>query len=380
VYGDRYMKENCSDDLECDVIRIFDVNPTKEWPLKTNNVVLGGYPLMRMPYVVDDMNRPYLKDGESPITWFITYGSVREQKNILEYEVLPYLMMTGSTGGEILWSPCPEDATEADFRQDCLEVLDGFEKMEEFNVRYQMSFRMGIAKMWLPRGQDYERTRVYLCRLNAGLDMIGYYYAQCRVLTLGNFTTSDGHNKMGVAVDVENHNDRVFISEEYLEKDGYKLVDYCLRTIRQRIRKLFATEGVEPVNWSKDKSKGMIKAPGFKNGARYRFYDAPQGAPFKDLIKERATIRTEFSRNRSARKNLPVLGAIKFGMMNFMLNNVRQLDMSRAAKVLTGNGVKESLLPQGYKSLPDVAMIRFDQERGEQLDKEKVRIPKAAEV
>jgi len=153
------MEENCSEDLECDVVRIFDVNPTKEWP--TNNIVLGGYPLMRMPFVVDDMNRPYLKDGESPITWFITYGSVRQQKNVLVYEVLPFLMMKETTGGEILWCPCPEDVEEADFRQDCLEVIDGFEKMEDFNARFGKSFRMGLAKMWLPRGKDFETTRVF---------------------------------------------------------------------------------------------------------------------------------------------------------------------------------------------------------------------------
>jgi hypothetical protein len=44
VYDDRYMEENCSEDLGCDVVRIFDINPTKEWPLQTNNVVLGGHP------------------------------------------------------------------------------------------------------------------------------------------------------------------------------------------------------------------------------------------------------------------------------------------------------------------------------------------------
>ena len=112
-------------------------------------------------------------------------------------------MMAESTGGEILWSPCPEKAAEADFRQDCLEVLDGFEKMEEFNARYGTSFRMGITKMWLPRGKEFERTRVYLCRLNAALDMVGYYYVQCRVLSLGNFTTTDETIRMGVAVDVD---------------------------------------------------------------------------------------------------------------------------------------------------------------------------------
>ena len=69
---------------------------------------------------------------------------------------------------------------------------------------------------------------------------------------------------MGLAVDMQYHNDRVFVAKEYLEKNGYKLGDYCLRMIRQRIQKLFAMEGVEPVDWNKDKANGMIRAPGFK--------------------------------------------------------------------------------------------------------------------
>ena len=122
--------------------------------------------------------------------------------------------MMGSTGGEILWCPCPEDADEADFRQDCFEVLDAFEKLEEFNVRFGMSFRMGLAKMWLPRGQNCERTRVYLCSLNAALDMIGYHYTQCRVLALGNFTTTNEVRRNGVVIDVDHHGDRMFIADE----------------------------------------------------------------------------------------------------------------------------------------------------------------------
>ncbi len=39
--------------------------------------------------------------------------------------------------------------------------------------------------------------------------------------------------------------------------------------------------------------------------------------------------------------------------------------------------MKETLLPHDYKSFPMIAMVRFDQERGEQLDRDRVRIPKA---
>jgi len=273
------MEENRSDDLGIDIIRIFDVNPRKQWPLPTNNIVLGGYPMIRMPFVEDDIQRTYLKDGESPITWYVTYGNIRDQKNLLVYKILPFLMKMESTGGEILWCPCPEDAYEADFRQDCLEVIDAFEKMEELNVRYKKSFRMGLAKLWLPLGQSFKMTRVYLCRLNAALEMVGYYYVQCRVLSLGNFTTTNELSRNGLMVDVESHGDRIFVAEEYIDKDGYKLVDYCLRTIRQRIRKLFLMEGVEPKDWSADKTKGLIKAPGFKRRDGFRFYEIPQAPP-----------------------------------------------------------------------------------------------------
>ena len=98
------------------------------------------------------------------------------------------------------------------------------------------------------------------------------------------------------------------------------------------------------------------------------------------MIKERANIRTEFSQKRSDRKNLPVMGAIKFGMMNFTSNNVGQLNISRTARMLTGNGVKENLLPPGYQSLPEIAMLRYDQEQGEQLNKERVKVPKPGNI
>ncbi len=70
---------------------------------------------------------------------------------------------------------------------------------------------------------------------------------QCRVLALNYFTTTTDPRKGGVAVDVENNSYRMFIEEEYLEPSGYKLRDYCFRTVRQRIRKLFVDEGVEPI-------------------------------------------------------------------------------------------------------------------------------------
>jgi hypothetical protein len=202
-----------------------------------------------MPFVGDDKTRTtHLKDGESPITWFLTMGSVRKQKLVLLYEIMPFLMEQGAYSTEILWCPFPYDTDSQDFRQDCMEVIDGFEKMMEYNARFDTKFKMGLVKIWLPRGQSFNETRAYICRMGAAVDMIAYYYVHSRVLPLGNFTTTDSDKRKGVIVDVENHGERKFIAEQYLETEGYRLRDYGLRTIRQRIRKLFNEELVVPMD------------------------------------------------------------------------------------------------------------------------------------
>jgi len=72
------MEENRSDDIGCDVLWIFDVDPRQKWP-QTSKIVLGAGQFLRMPFVEDDKTRTlYLKDGESPITWFLTMGTVRQ--------------------------------------------------------------------------------------------------------------------------------------------------------------------------------------------------------------------------------------------------------------------------------------------------------------
>jgi hypothetical protein len=84
--------------------------------------------------------------------------------------------------------------------------------------------------------------------------------------------------------------------------------------------------------------------------------------------------------NKAARKNLLILGGVKFGMKNFGSESVRKLDMSKMARVLPGNGVKAEILSPNYTSFPELAMIRYDQERGLNLDMDRVIIPKVVQV
>jgi len=283
-------------------------------------------------------------------------------------------------GGDILWCPCPEEVERSDYRQDAMEILDAYEKLEEFNCLHGTKFRLGLAKMWLPMGEMYERERVYHCRLGAALDMIGFYYVQCRVLALDVFTTTDDSRKGGAAVDVECHGNLMFLENEYLNSSGYRLKDYCCRTIRQRIRKLLGDEGVEPKDWSESKAAGLIRAPGDKRPSGFKFFEVPRGAPFKSVILERARIRTEFARDKTSRKDLPQLGPIKFGMFNYTSKKVKPQDLSRTARTMLGNGVKESILLPQYVSFPDTAMIRFAQERGLLRHRELVKVVKPVVV
>jgi len=95
------MEENRSEDIGCDVVRIYDTDPRKQWPIPTSSVVLGGYPLMRMPFVGDDRSRPQcLEDGVSPITWYITFGSVRQQKDVegVDRRRNPVVSLSGGCG------------------------------------------------------------------------------------------------------------------------------------------------------------------------------------------------------------------------------------------------------------------------------------------
>ena len=184
---EKYTEANCSTDIECEIVRIFDLDPTNRWPPRQIYLTVGGYPIERMPYVEEERKRPrFLRDETMQLTWYVVYGSIHEQKNTIVYEMLPHVMRAMEADyGEILWIPCPTDYEEADYKRDSREILDCVEKVAEFNARYETRFKLGFGKMWLPMGVEYEKERVYLTNLNACLDVIGFYYQECRVLDLG---------------------------------------------------------------------------------------------------------------------------------------------------------------------------------------------------
>ena len=175
---EKFTEANCSTDIECEVVRIFDLDPTKRWPPRQIYLTVGGYPIDRMPYVEEEKKRPrFLRDEIMQLTWYVVYGSIHEQKNVIIYEMLPHVMnVMKEDYGEILWIPCPMDYEEADYKRDYKEVLDCVDKVAEYNARYGTHFKMGFGKMWMPMGDDYEKERVYLANLNACLDVIGFYY------------------------------------------------------------------------------------------------------------------------------------------------------------------------------------------------------------
>jgi len=87
-----------------------------------------------------------------------------------------------------------------------------------------------------------------------------------------------------------------------------------------------------------------------------------------------------FSEDKTAQKDLPQLGPMKFGMFNYTSKNVKPQDLSRTAKTTLGNGVRESILPPNYVAFPDEAMTRFEQERGFLKHLKIVKVPRPVVV
>ncbi len=71
---------------------------------------------------------------------------------------------------------------------------------------------------------------------------------------------------------------------------------------------------------------------------------------------------------------------MKFGMFNYTSGKVKPHDLSRTARTLLGNGVKESILLPQYESFPDTALVRFAQERGLLKHRELVKVVKPVVV
>ena len=168
----------------------------------------------------------------------------------------------------------------------------------------------------------------------------------------------------------------MFADVEYFEKWGFKLTDYCLRTIRQRIKKLLGDEGVEPTDWAGLVSDGLLRAPGRYTENGHVQFEPPQDAPLKNKILLRAEIRADFSLDKNARKNLPALPGLHFDMINFSAPGVGADQVSKNMRVYKGNGVKTTVLSVNMQFIPERALLRFDQERGQGSGRV-IRVPPA---
>ena len=93
-------------------------------------------------------------------------------------------------------------------------------------------------------------------------------------------------------------------------------------------------------------------------------YDPPQDAPLKGTLVLRAEIRADFSMNKNARKNLPTLPGLNFEKLNFSAPGVGADQVCKNMRVYKGNSVKTNVLSANSEFVPELALIRFNQERG----------------
>jgi hypothetical protein len=87
----------------------------------------------------------------------------------------------------------------------------------------------------------------------------------------------------------------------------------------------------------------------------------------KETIILRARIRADFAINKDARRILPALPGLSFDKINFSAPGVAadQVCMNtHMTRMYTGNIVKTTVLSASSEFVPELAMIRFDQENG----------------
>jgi len=332
---EKYTEANCSTDIECEIVRIFNLDRTMRWPPKQIYLTVGGYPIERMPYVEEERKRPrFLRDEIMQITWYVVYGSIHEQKNTIIYEMLPHVMdVMKEDYGEILWIPCPMEYEEADYKRDSREVLDCIEKVAVYNARYRTHLRLGLGKMWLPMGVEFEKERVYLTNLNACMDVLSFYYQECRVLDLGIYTTSTDEKKFEYLVGI---------------------------TGRENLRfKLLGEEGVEPCNWKELVREAVVRQPGYFTSEGREKFTPPQEGPVKPVILRRAKIRAEFSISKDSGKILPALPALKFDKIKFSSASISADQVCQNMRIYRGNGIKTNLLSSNSDFIPARALQRF---------------------
>jgi len=203
--------------------------------------------------------------------------------------------------------------------------------------------------------------------------VMGFYYQECRVLDLGIYTTTTDE-KYDYPVGITERENQRFKHTEYFETWGFKLTDYCLRTMRQRIKKLLGEEGVEPCNWKDLVREGVVRQPGYFTSEGRERFTPPQEEPVKPVILRRAKIRAEFSINKDTQKLLPALPPLKFDKIKFSTASISADQVCQNMRVYRGNGIKTNLLSSNSDFIPARALLRYAQERGKEAGT-RVRIP-----
>ena len=63
---DKYIEECLSEDMNYNVVRIFNVKPTDEWPPTNTYFGVGGYHLMRIPFITKEKTQDLHTDKQMP--------------------------------------------------------------------------------------------------------------------------------------------------------------------------------------------------------------------------------------------------------------------------------------------------------------------------
>lgn len=135
---------------------------------------------------------------KNPILWIVVEGTIKDQKDMLIYEVLPeFIVSRKLTEAQFLWIPGHHDNSLTSFREDVFEILDGVNKIRKINVYHNTMFRLGLTTLRFGLGEKNCEANVKIERLNIAIKVAVHYLVRCRIVKLAKYTLAHDSDKKG---------------------------------------------------------------------------------------------------------------------------------------------------------------------------------------
>jgi hypothetical protein len=222
----------------------------------------------------------------------------------------------------VVWIPlhAPGSAREEmNFSRDVIEVADGIIKLKDFGRRMNISARIAVSKVWLPKDAKNQDLALELQRLNLALDILAFHWIQCRCIDLSKLTMEPWDKKDPLSdetrIEVPGFENSRYQPRNFknMISDPMEISFFSGRRAREIIRKVLSKYGVEP-NWEKaleakdmfEKVSRPFMMTGFYGTRKYEFPEPAGGSVAANkAMKTRVKNRAAYEQGASEDNSLP---------------------------------------------------------------------------